>query len=131
MARWGRAVEAATELVRATLVLRLHPASHTVRLLGQVRDAAQKEPVRADQLVEARRVGHIVDRVARVLPWRPTCLRQALAAQRMLRRRSIPCRLHLGVDRPGGTAHAWVTVQDVPVVGRAGIERVVALAAFG
>ena len=126
-----RAVEAAAELARASLELRLTPSRRTVGLLGILQSAGQHEAVAAGQLQTALRVGGTVTRVAACLPWHPTCLRQALAAQRMLRRRGIPCRLHLGVT--GATtrqAHAWVTVGEEAVAGRPGLERFVPLAAF-
>jgi Transglutaminase-like superfamily len=130
--RWLRAVEAAVQLTRASLELRLRPASRTIALLGEHQpDARPDEVVGVAAMREAERVGRAVARVSGVLPWHPTCLRQALAAQRMLRRRKIACRLHLGVTHPRiGTAHAWVTVGDRAVVGRAGIESLVPLAAF-
>jgi hypothetical protein len=131
--RWLRALEAAVELTRASLELRLRPASRTIALLGERRtDSRLDEAVGEARLREAERVGRAVERVARALPWHPTCLRQALAAQRMLRRRRIACRLQVGVTAPStGTAHAWVTVEDHAVVGRAGLESLVPLAAFG
>jgi transglutaminase superfamily protein len=49
----------------------------------------------------------------------------------MLRRRGIASRLHLGVTSPKvADAHAWVTVDEHPVVGGGGLERYVPLAAF-
>ena len=127
-----RVLEAALQLTRASLDLRLRPNRRTVALLGSVHVQHQPDtPVSALKLREAQQVGGTVTRVARLLPWHPTCLRQALAVQRMLRRRNIPCRLRLGVTHPSiGTAHAWVTVADHPVVGRSGIERVTPLASF-
>jgi hypothetical protein len=127
-----RVLEAALELTRASLDLRLRPKSHTVALLGSVHEQNQPDkPVSALELRDAQRVGGTVVRVARLLPWRPTCLRQALAVQRMLRRRHIPSHLRLGVThRSVGTAHAWVTVAEQPVVGRSGVECVTPLASF-
>jgi Transglutaminase-like superfamily len=131
--RYLRALEAALELVRASVSIRLRPASATVALLGTFQaDPRTDEPVGEAKLRDAARVGGTVTRVAGLLPWHPTCLRQALAVQRMLRRRRIACRLHLGVTHPrSAQAHAWVTVEDRVVVGRAGIEAFVPLAAFG
>ena len=131
--RWLRALEAAGELTRASLELRVLPSARTVALLGVLQTDDGPDPrVGAERLREARRVGGTVARVAGLLPWHPTCLRQALAVQRMLGRRNIASRLHLGVTHPAvGTAHAWVTVEDQPVVGRSGLECLVPLAAFG
>ena len=121
--RYVRALEAALELVRASLDLRLRPNARTVALLGTIH--GQNPPdqaVSASKLREARRVGGP--------PFAPgaNLSRQALAVQRMLRRRNIPCRLRLGVAI--GTAHAWVTVADHPVVGQSGLECLIPLAAF-
>lgn len=126
-----RRVAAALELTRASLELRLRPASRAVSLLGRL-DAGDAAPVGAAELAEAGRVGVAVAGAARRLPWRPTCLRQALAARRMLVRRGIEARVHVGVtDARAGEAHAWVTVGGHAVVGRPGVERFVPLAAFG
>ena len=127
-----RVLEAAVELTRASLDLRLRPNTSTAALLGSVQVKNQPDkPVSALKLRDAQRVGGTVSRVAGLLPWRPTCLRQALAVQRMLRRRNIPSQLRLGVTHPSvGTAHAWVTVADHPVVGRSGLECVTPLASF-
>jgi hypothetical protein len=127
-----RVLEAALQLTRASIDLRLRPKRRTVALLGSVQGQHQPDkPVSALKLREAQQIGGTVMRVARLLPWRPTCLRQALAVQRMLRRRNIPCQLRLGVTNPSiGAAHAWVTVADHPVVGRSGLERVTPLASF-
>lgn len=120
-------VEAAVELLRASVELRLRRDS--VSLLGEL-DADPPAPVDPDRLREAKRVGYVIGAGAARLPWHPNCLPQALAAHRMLRRRGIPSRLHLGVAA-GREAHAWVTVGDRAVIGAAGRERFVPLAAFG
>ena len=126
-----RAVEAAAELTRASLELRLMPSRRTIGLLGTLQSAERDELVAREQLDTAARVGVTVARVAARLSWHPTCLRQALAAQRMLRRRGIPSRLHLGVTSLAESqAHAWVTVAGEPIVGRPGLDRFVPIAAF-
>jgi hypothetical protein len=127
-----RKLEAAVELTRASLELRLVPSSRTASLLGTLQGADGRQAVSSDELREAGRVGLVVAAAARRLPWRPTCLRQALAVRRMLRRRGIGARLHIGVtDASVGEAHAWVTVDGNPVIGRPGLERFVPIAAFG
>jgi hypothetical protein len=126
-----RTLEAVAQLTRASLELRLLPSTRTAGLLGTVRNVDDDASGGPDGMYEAERVGRAVAGAARRLPWRPTCLRQALAVQRMLRRRGIAGRLHLGVTSPSeGTAHAWVTVDGHPVVGRPGLERYVPLATF-
>lgn len=126
-----RAVEAGVQLTRASLELSMMRSARTVELLGALRHGDPTEPVGGAAQREAERLGRAVADVARWLPWHPTCLRQALAVQRMLRRRAIASRLHLGVAGAGlNAAHAWVTVGGRPVVGRRGIERFVPIAAF-
>ena len=126
-----RVFEAVVQVTRSSLELRLVPATRTVALLGSVGSDNPEESVEQAQLREAALVGRAVAAAGRRLPWHPTCLRQALAAQRMLRRRGVASRLHLGVTSAAvAEAHAWVTVQGEPIVGRAGLDRFVPLAAF-
>jgi hypothetical protein len=126
-----RALEAGVQLTRASLELRMMKSTRAAELLGTVRHGDATEAVGPADQREAERLGRTVAAVAWRLPWHPTCLRQALAVQRMLRRRGIASRLHLGVaDVSVNAAHAWVTVEGRPVVGRRGIERFVPIAAF-
>ena len=120
------ALQAAVALVLASLRIRMARRERLVAMLGDAR-APESSSVGAPRvsvenesaLAEARRVGRMVQRVARALPWHPTCLRQALATQWLLRRRSISSVLHLGVAQASTMdAHAWVTVDGWYVVGR-------------
>jgi Transglutaminase-like superfamily len=74
--------------------------------------------------------GQAVDKVLRIrwavmtagvrVPWRALCFQQGLAAQLMLRRRSIPSVLYYGAaqdERLGLRAHVWVRYLDVDVMG--------------
>jgi hypothetical protein len=68
------------------------------------------EPIVAALSVAARRV-----------PFRTTCLVEAVAAEAMLHRRGYDARLQNGVVRPGGAAleaHAWVELDGKVVVGQ-------------
>ena len=54
------------------------------------------------------------------VPWRSTCLVQALAARRWLARRGVASELVLGARKPGGAeldAHAWLKAGERIVVG--------------
>jgi Transglutaminase-like superfamily len=127
-----RSLEAAVEVTVASLELRLLPRERTVSRLGAIATETAGRPPGEDEVREARLVGRDVARAGRRLPWHPTCLRQAIAVQRMLRRRGIDARLHLGVTSIAvGEAHAWVTVGEQTVVGNRGVERFVPLASFG
>jgi hypothetical protein len=126
-----RVVEAALQLVRVSVELYRRRAGGTVELLGRVRTDADATMVSAAQLAMASRVGFAVSRAADRLPWHPTCLRQAIAAQRMLRCRGIPARLHLGISTASSSeAHAWVTVGARQVIGHAAPGSFVPLAGF-
>jgi hypothetical protein len=110
------AIEAAASLLLASVALRLRRRRNTARLLGTAAPFPPTSPPADD--AEARRIGRVVSRVARVLPHEPTCLRQAIATRWMLRRRGIGCEAHLGiVSTDPFEAHAWVTVGDVIVQG--------------
>jgi hypothetical protein len=126
------AVEAGAALVAASVVIAVTPRQRLIGWLGEPR-AAQPTPEPHDvaaivaaadsatlaRIRAGRRVGTMVTRVAAILPWHPTCMRQALAVRWMLRRRTTPNVVHLGIaDVASMDAHAWVTVHDVTVVGR-------------
>lgn len=103
-------------LVLSSIALRVIGSVRVTRLLGNQSEPQTTPVIRPP--VEAQRVGRVVGQVARVLPWRPTCLRQALAVRWMLRRRGIASQCHLGVVGVAPfAAHAWVTVGGAVVVG--------------
>jgi hypothetical protein len=126
------AVEAAVALVVASVVIAVTPRQRLIGWLGEPRAArptpephdvaamvAAADPDTLARIRTGRRVGTMVTRVAKMLPWHPTCMRQALAVRWMLRRRTTPNVVHLGIaDVASMDAHAWVTVHDMTVVGR-------------
>lgn len=76
---------------------------------------------------------------ARVWPWQPTCLMQAVAARRLLVERGVPCDLFFGVrgQRPGEAtsapeigAHAWLRCGDMIVTGEAEAARFQPIAVY-
>lgn len=58
----------------------------------------------------AAHLARAVQRAARRLPFRPTCLEQALALEHLLRSAGLQASVVLGVRRVGATldAHAWL-----------------------
>ena len=115
------ALEAAIELTVASLAMARRTDREITALLGVPLAGPNPEaPISAQTPVDspAARVGRAVERVARISPAHPRCLPQAIATRRMLKRRRIPSRGHLGVV---GTAplstHAWVTVDGAVVQG--------------
>ena len=77
----------------------------------------------ADALRAAHRTLRVLA-LTRLPWWRNTCLYRALAECLVLRRYGIPCRVALGVTRPGDTtaigAHAWVVRGDAETEPSAG-----------
>ena len=72
--------------------------------------------------VLAHRIGRCVDRAAQRLPFETKCLVRAIAAQWMLRQRSMPSQLVIAVhvtDRDTDDGyHAWVQHKGHMIVGR-------------
>ena len=68
----------------------------------------------------ASEIGFAVRRMADHTPWQSACLPQALAAQRMCRRRGLGSTLYLGVAGSGDAeleAHAWLRCGDAVLTG--------------
>lgn len=66
------------------------------------------------------RVAFAIPRMGARVPWRATCLVQALAAQRWLRREGVEASLRVGVRATGEAAidaHAWLETADRVVIG--------------
>lgn len=108
-------LEVVLYLTVATLWVAVTPDRRLPHLLGDL-EAGTPE---LSQSRAPSRLGRDIEAIARRLPWHPRCLVQAVAAQRLLRRRGLPAVVHLAVT-PGSQleAHAWVSSQGRPVVGR-------------
>ncbi|MEL6239552.1 MAG: lasso peptide biosynthesis B2 protein [Pseudomonadota bacterium] len=70
----------------------------------------------------ARRIGVIIEAVARFTPWKSNCLAQALVVAVCLRLLKIGFSVHFGVARTEDAvtaveAHSWVMVGAFPVTG--------------
>lgn len=116
LARVAICLEAGAFLALATVLCAVLDSPRLTRRFGVATQPGARPPARPPG--EAVRVGRVVGQVADVLPWHPTCLRQALAVRWMLRRRRIPSQCHMGVVRVAPfEAHAWVTVDETVVVG--------------
>lgn len=75
-------------------------------------------PSRTD-LETAAQFALAVQRAARHLPFRPTCLEQALALERLLRSEGLDAAVVVGVRRARATldAHAWLEHQGRTLLG--------------
>lgn len=121
------ALEAAFALLVARLLVQYVPMRlwrHHVDTAGDPAPAPLGMP---------RKVGWIVPKVARRLPFHARCLPQAMAAQWMLRRRGVRSRLVFGARR--GTApetalefHAWLIAGGECVIGGQELETFTVLA---
>lgn len=99
---------ALARLIRARLAFALLRASD----LPQRNAAAARceSPARADELL-ADRIGFIIPRLSKRLPWRSDCVIQAIAAQDWLAARGMASEIRIGVERPEDgpfAAHAWL-----------------------
>jgi hypothetical protein len=94
--------EALLELARASILLSLVPWRVASNGLMTVDGGEDVET--------AALIGDSIRIAARYAPWRPTCLRQALATQRMLRRRGLAGRIEISFPDPKDKthAHAWI-----------------------
>jgi Transglutaminase-like superfamily len=127
--------EAALLLAITRLAVALLPFRRTARLLGLAPGALVSDPDAA-QMREAELIGWAVRAAASRLPWRGTCLTQALTASVLLHRRGIPAALHLGVAKDvaapeGLAAHAWVGCGNKILVGQAQQARFTTVATYG
>lgn len=134
--RKRRAVRCLWHLIVASARLAMVPDHKVTPLLGTaVPTSSLHDTMRAtvsdDTIDIGVETGRYVARAARILPWHPTCMRQALAAHRILDHDRVPHVVHLGIrDAETLAAHAWVTVGTRIVLGAAGIEGHVPVAGF-
>ncbi len=124
------AVEAVLALVLALVLVRLVPprlwlphvrAGATPRPGGESTAGGTSTPQTPGQ------IGRAVAKVARYLPFRAKCLPQAMAAQRMLRRRDIQATLVFGVRRNDTPEreldfHAWLVSGGETIIGEHEVE---------
>ena len=108
---YPHAVSAAL-LIAARVSLMTTSLATTRRILARL---ARPMRVRADPGMTAR----TLDAVARRLPWKSTCLHQALAGEALLNAAGHGCELRIGARKTDGRHefHAWLQSVDDVVVG--------------
>jgi hypothetical protein len=109
---WADLATAAAELALARIELAAGSAE------GVVGDRAAGGGHESDPLID--RVAFAIPRMAARVPWKATCLVQALAARHWLARKGVPAAIRLGVRKPSGAvidAHAWLEAGGRRVVG--------------
>jgi hypothetical protein len=90
---------------------------------GQEEHAEHAEELKKNRPL-LRQIGTAVQRVSRNVPWRSRCYLEAVVTKRMLKRRGLPCAIHLGLkkdDTGSLAAHAWTTCGDLIITGGSGI----------
>ena len=123
-------VEAMALCTLAGVLIRLVEFRRLAPRLGQhmAVSPAEHDETSSPQVASVR---WAVEAAARHLPWKPVCLPQAVTAQWMLRRRSIPSTLYLGADPTADYyAHAWVRAGNTIVAGGPRDERFAVVATF-
>jgi hypothetical protein len=118
-ADWLLLAEAVATASLAKITLLTLPFARIAPRLGhaQAETLRTLDPAHTDLV---RRIGWAVRTSGRYLPARIVCLPQAMAAQTMLRRRSLPSTLYLGVhlgENAAMTAHAWLRTGPLIVTG--------------
>jgi len=114
--------ESLFRLVAEKLKVTLLPAKRYLRKDFYVQDVADDEHNDNRSIIIA---GVINGMVAR-LPWESSCLVKAMAAHRMLKRRHIAHKVHIGVGNNSGdsiSAHAWLSSGDRIIIGDKNLDR--------
>ncbi len=125
--------EAAWELLRARLLIQVRSFQKIAPTLGTWVRGDEKPS--ATVAPDAGDAGWAVRAVAKRVPWKATCLVQAMAVQRMLKRRGISGMMVFGVFSDSDkidslSAHAWVACGDQILVGKRGHRKFTVVSAF-
>lgn len=120
----------------ATLCVRWWPFKSMARLLG-VQGRVAQQPLTHEQWLFCRDWAWALNAVSSRLPWRATCLMQALAGQCGLRSQRIAATVYLGVASGQAgvgrliNAHAWLQCGQVILTGAAEAARFKPIVWFG
>lgn len=122
---WLLAAEATAALVNSYAQMRVLPFRRVAALRGLRPIRLARETTGPRVSVNVETVGWAVRAAGRRTPWTSTCLMQALAGAAMLRRRRVPCCVHLAVAPAGAgyDAHAWLSVGDRILTGESQMRR--------
>ena len=114
-------VETFAALAVAWVLVFVVPFRQTTVWLGGMTAPTQQRTTDTRNIQQARFIARRVARLARYVPWRTTCLVQAIAGRLLLRRRGIAATIRFGVahGEAGLSAHAWLIVGDQILLGGA------------
>lgn len=124
--RQALVAEACAAMLAARIRIAARPFAQVARSFGDFtqpddpRAAARAAATTEAEARIAREVRWAVRAAAPFMPFRSVCLQQAMAAQKMLRRRGIVSVLHFGAqitDAKPIDAHAWLDAAGVKVTG--------------
>jgi hypothetical protein len=97
------------ELIRARIIFDRLQARDIPLRNQRIVAAHQAEGIA--QAAETARIGYVLPRLSKRLPWRSDCLVQAIAGQNWLAALGLASEIQIGVERPAGkpfAAHAWL-----------------------
>jgi hypothetical protein len=117
--QWLGSVETLLALGAGWVLVFAVPFRVTAGWLGGTAAPSQRRASAQHETDRARYVARHVARLARRVPWRATCLVQAVAGYLLLKRRGIAATIRFGVNKSdaGLAAHAWLIVGDQIVLG--------------
>ena len=122
--------EAAFWLAAARAAVLVVPFRYLAPHLGTAMAETPPDPLPADESPD--RIAWAIGAASRATPWRTPCLAEAIAGQRMLRRRRIPSTIYLGLTKDGAAmaAHAWLRCGSRTLVGAPSSDRFTPVATF-
>lgn len=106
------------ELLGARIAFIRFTARDIGRLNQSAREVSQMDLPGYDAHIA--RIGYVLPRLSRRLPWRSDCLIQAMAGQNWLSACGIPSEIEIGVEQPEDGefgAHAWLVQAGKVVTG--------------
>lgn len=112
-------IEAAYLTCIARIATFLLPFKRYNKHIGSYKEETPYE-IDAKDYSTIKGVAWAVNTISKYTPWQCKCLVQAIAAQRMLKKRKIYSTLYLGVNKNSGNemkAHAWLRCGHVFVTG--------------
>ena len=113
------ATEAVVLLAVARLLVKYVPMRHWRSWMTTAPPTGPKEPsVRWRRQPAVKWVTKVVPKVAAAVPFRAVCLQQAMAAQWMLHRRGVRCRLLFGTQRAPADAPDHAEERSRPFLAR-------------
>lgn len=113
------AIEAFLLMALSRFYILFIPFRRVASLMGKPMHETTKE-IESELLMVARQITWLIEKMSKYTPWESKCLVKALTAQRMLKKRKIPCTLYLGIAKNKTnklSAHAWLRCGNLILLG--------------